>query len=212
MAISFCKKNENYTEKIIRQKQIREIKKEIFRKTIHLCTAFVPFFLDRFYWPIIILLTTVLIGYVVCEFLRIKGINVPLISKITDIASRKRDENHFVLGPVTLALGVLITSLIFPPLPAKIGILALALGDGFASLFGKIFGHVIIPFTAGKTVAGSLTCFIAIFLSTYYCSKNLVCALWVAVAGMIIEVFPIKNFDNLTIPILVAAISCFFVL
>ena len=90
--------------------------------------------------------------------------------------------------------------------------IGLALGDGLASLFGKLFGHVIIPFTSGKTVAGSLTCFIAIFLSTYCCSRNLVCALWVAVAGMIIEIFPIKNFDNLTIPILVATISCFFVL
>ena len=212
MAISFCKKNENYTEKIIRQKQIKEIKKEVFRKTIHLCTAFVPFFLERWYWLIICLLSFVLIGYIICELLRIKGITVPIISKITDIASRKRDENHFVLGPVTLALGVLVTALIFPVLPARIGILALALGDGLASLFGKLFGHVIIPFTSGKTVAGSLTCFMAIFLSTYLCSKNLVCALWVGVAGMIIEVFPIKNFDNLTLPILVAFISCFFVL
>lgn len=212
MAISFCRTNENYAEKILRQKQIREIKKEIFRKTIHLCTAFIPLFLDRFYWPIIILLSLVLVAYIICEFLRIKGITVPIISKITDIASRKRDENRFVLGPVTLALGVLITALCFPSMPAKIGILALALGDGLASLFGKVFGHVYIPLTSGKTVAGSLTCFIAIFLSTWVCSGNVVCALFVGIAGMLIEVFPMKNYDNLALPILVAFISCFFVL
>lgn len=211
MAISLCRNYGNNADKILHQKQLREIKKEIFRKTIHLCTAFVPFFLDRFYWITMLLLFFVLVGYIVCEILRLNGIIVPIISKVTDIASRKRDENHFVLGPVTLASGVLITALFFPSLAAKIGILSLALGDGLASLFGKLFGHILIPFTSGKTVAGSLTCFMAIFVSSYLCYQNLICALTLGVAGMIIEVFPIKNFDNITLPILIAFISLFFI-
>ena len=206
MAISFCRTNENYAEKILRQKQMREIKKEIFRKTIHLCTAFIPLFLDRFYWPIIILLSLVLVTYIICEFLRIKGITVPIISKITDMASRKRDENRFVLGPVTLALGVLITALCFPSMPAKIGILALALGDGLASLFGKVFGHVYIPLTSGKTVAGSLACFVAVYISCFCVCKNVLISFFVALSAMIIEVLPLKDFDNVIIPFVVGGI------
>ena len=210
MAISFCKKNGKYVDRILQQKQIKEIKKEIFRKLIHLCAAFIPFLLNIFYWPIIVLLSLVLCFYIVCEILRTKGINVPLISKITDIASRKRDENHFVLGPVTLVLGILITALCFDPLSAEIGIFALALGDGLASLFGKLFGHVHIPFTQGKTVAGSLTCFIAIYISTFLCTKNPLCALVVAFVGMVIEVFPLKNLDNIALPICTAFVAMFF--
>ena len=37
------------------------------------------------------------------------------------------------------------------------------------------------------------------------------CALTLGVAGMIIEVFPIKNFDNITLPILIAFMSLFFI-
>jgi hypothetical protein len=62
MAISLCRTYGNNADKILHQKQLREIKKEIFRKTIHLCTAFVPFFLDRFYWITIALLSFVLAG------------------------------------------------------------------------------------------------------------------------------------------------------
>lgn len=207
MAISLCKSVEKYSDRIIRQKQIKEIKKECFRKSIHLCAVFIPFFLDRFYWPIVFLLFFVLVVYIICEILRCKGKTVFLISKITDIASRKRDENHFVLGPVTLTLGILITALIFDPLPAKIGILSLALGDGLASLFGKLFGHVHIPFTSGKTVAGSLTCFIAIFLSSFLCCKNPLYALVFGFFGMVVEIFPLKNLDNIVLPVLVAFIA-----
>lgn len=211
MAVSFCKKNDNYSEKIIRQKQIKEIKKEIFRKTIHLCTAIVPFALKNFYWPTIVLLFLALILYIVCEYLRMKGKTIPVISKITDIASRKRDENHFVLGPVTLVIGILLSALIFPPIPATVGILALAFGDGLASLFGKLFGHVIIPFSHGKTVAGSLTCFIAIFITSYLTCLDPLCSLFLGVLGMVIEVFCIKDFDNIAIPVSMAFICNFFV-
>lgn len=207
MAISLCTQRGNYSERVLRQKYQNEIKKELFRKSIHLCGAFIPFFLEKFYWPIIYLLIFVLVVYSFCELLRLKGKKVPIISKITDIASRKRDENTFVLGPVTLVLGIIFTALIFEPLPAKIGILALALGDGLASLCGKLFGHVCLPFTGGKTVAGSLACFLAIFLSSYFCWKMPLCSIILGSFGMFVEILPLKNFDNVILPILVAFVA-----
>lgn len=189
------------------RKYANDIAKEVFRKGIHICTAFVPLFLKFAYVPVLILLALVLCFYTICEILRMKGKSVPIISAITQAASRQRDNNKFVLGPVTLALGVLITAIAFPLEYAKIGIYALAFGDGLASLAGKLFGHIKIPFTRGKTVVGSLTCFIAIFIATFICQGKCQFALIIAFVGMVIELFPLKDLDNLYIPIILAGLS-----
>lgn len=189
------------------RKYANDIAKEFFRKGIHICTAFVPLFLKFAYVPVLVLLSLVLCLYIICEIMRMKGKNVPIISAITQAAARKRDNNKFVLGPVTLALGVLITAIAFPLEYAKIGIYALAFGDGLASLAGKLLGHIKIPFTRGKTVVGSLTCFVAIFITTFICHKSCQLALIIAFVGMIIELFPLKDLDNLYIPIILAGLS-----
>ena len=198
------------TSGIIVRKYANSMFKELFRKSIHLCSAAVPFLLSVARIPVLCLLCAVLIFYCIAELLRLKGHSVVLVSKITEAASRKRDENRFVLGPVTLALGILISAAVFQPKPAAVGIYALAFGDGLASLAGKVFGITVIPFTAGKTVAGSLTCFAAIFLSSWAVCGSTFAALIIAVMGMFIELLPLKDFDNLIIPIVLAAASQFY--
>ena len=180
--------------------------KELLRKAIHICTAFVPLFLSFAYWPVIWILLIMVIVYTTAEFMRQRGATVPVISAITAAAARKRDENHFVLGPVTLACGVLLTALFFPPEAAAVGIFALAFGDGLASLAGKLFGRIRIPYTEGKTVAGSLTCFAAIYITTFAVTNRAFDSLVVASCGMFTELLPLKDFDNLFIPCLLAAI------
>ena len=59
----------------------------------------------------------------------------------------------------------------------------------------------MIPGTQGKTIEGSLACFLAVFLSTFCCSKNLVLSLIIAFCAMMIEVLPLKDFDNVLIPV-----------
>ena len=185
---------------IVARQRLNALFKELFRKSIHICSSFVPLFLSFAYWPVIVLLVLALIGYTVCELLRMKNINIPLISKITEIAARKRDENHFVLGPVTLVCGILLAALLLPLESARVGIFALAFGDGLASLMGKLFGKITIPGAHGKTAAGSLTCFFAVFVSTFCCCKNCFIALCVALCAMFIEILPLSDFDNLIIP------------
>ena len=126
------------------------------------------------------------------------------------VAARKRDENRFVLGPATLAVGVLLTAALFPSQPAAIGICALAFGDGLASLVGKCFGRIRIPFTGGKTVAGSLACFTAIFCSTVVLTGNPKVALGCALVGMAFELLPLRDLDNLVIPIVIASVCQFY--
>ena len=190
----------NTVEGIIARQRLNAIFKELFRKSIHICSSFVPLFLGFAYWPVIALLILAIVVYTISELLRAKGINIPLISKITEIAARKRDENRFVLGPVTLACGILIAALLLPLDCARVGIFALAFGDGFASLMGKLFGKITIPGAHGKTAAGSLTCFFAVFISTFCCCGNCLVSLITALCAMFIEVLPLSDFDNLIIP------------
>ncbi len=182
-------------------KDSRTILKEVFRKSIHLCSSLIPFFLAAFYWYTIFGLIAVVILYYFCELARLEGHPVPLISLITETAARQRDEYKFVLGPVTLVFGILLAALMLPLPCARVGIFALAFGDGLASLAGKLFGRIKIPFTGGKTLEGSLTCFTAVFISTYIISRQPLVSLLVAFVTMIIEMLPLGDWDNLIIPL-----------
>ena len=184
--------------------------KEIFRKSIHLCAAFVPFFLGRFYKATMALLLAAAALYSIAQFLSLRGVRVPLVSEITDMAARERDRGKFVLGPLTLVLGIFLCALLLEPRAAAAGIMALAFGDGLASLAGKFLGNLHIPYTGGKTCAGSLMCLTAIFVSSFCVLGSARTALATALCGMVLEALPLKDFDNLLIPITLGAIAQFF--
>ncbi|MBO4532693.1 MAG: phosphatidate cytidylyltransferase [Treponema sp.] len=181
-------------------KDSKTILKELFRKSIHICCSVVPWFLANYYWYTVYGLYIIVSMYYFCEIARLEGHPVPVVSLITETASRQRDECKFVLGPVTLVLGIVFAALVLPLPCAKIGIFALAFGDGLASLGGKLFGRVKLPYTGGKTLEGSLTCFTAVFISTFIVSGHWVVSLIVAFVAMLIEMFPLGDWDNMIIP------------
>lgn len=145
-----------------------------------------------------------LVFYIVAETLRIRGIYVPVISRVTAIAARKRDQGKFVLGPVTLSIGILLALFLFQPQASCLGIMALAFGDGIASLAGKLFGRREIPWTGGKTFEGSVACFIAVFLSSFLILRDLPSAFALALFAAVIELLPLGDFDNIVIPVCIA--------
>ncbi|HOS30382.1 MAG TPA: phosphatidate cytidylyltransferase, partial [Treponemataceae bacterium] len=57
--------------------------------------------------------------------------------------------------------------------------------------------------------AGSVTCFAAIFVATFFITQDSELSLVIACAGMLIEVLPLKDFDNLLIPIALASLAQF---
>ena len=187
----------------------KDILKEIFRKSIHLISAIIPFLLKIAYWPVIIGFMIIVVLYYFCELLRLEGHPVPLISLITNTAARKRDEGKIVLGPITLVFGILFAALVLPLDYAKVGIYALSFGDGLASLVGKLCGKHKIPKAGGKTVEGSLACFLAVFISTFCVTRKIAVSLLVAFLAMIIEVLPLADFDNMMIPIAIGSFYMF---
>lgn len=183
------------------------MEKEIVRKSIHLLIASIPLMASINISITIGLLTAGTIIYSYSETLRCSGSPVFIISNITMIAARERDRNRFVLGPVTLGLGALLTLLLYPNPAATIGIYALAFGDGLSSIFGKLFGKHTMPLFKSKTYAGSLTCLIAVFLTSYAVCGNPVKSLIIALGATFIEALPLKDFDNLLIPVGSAALA-----
>ena len=182
--------------------------KELFRKSIHLCAGLVPLFAKIMGAPAVCaLLALAIAAYSLCEALRLRGVKVPLVSKITAYAARERDGGHFVLGPVTLAAGALGSLLVFPLGYASAGIFALAFGDGTASIAGKLFGKRRLPGAAAKTLEGSLACFCAVLLSSLAVTRNFFHSLFLALTAAVVEAIPLKDFDNLIIPLLVSFLA-----
>jgi phytol kinase len=174
---------------------------EVVRKALHLLIAFVPLLAGVDLRVTMMLLAGGTLFYVFAERLRIEGRPVLVISDLTVIASRERDRSRFVLGPVTLGIGAMLSLLLYPSTAAAIAIYALAFGDGFASLAGKLFRSPSIPFTRNKTLAGTAACFIAVLLGTWKLTGRLSIAFAVAAAATMLELIPIRDFDNLILPV-----------
>ena len=178
-----------------------EIRTELFRKGIHIMVALVPAAAAINLLITQILLAAAVILYSVCETYRINGRTIILISGITASAARKRDDGRFVLGPVTLAVGALLALMLYPSSAAAVAIYALAFGDSAASLMGKLFGRITLPGLGDKTFEGSFACLTAVFASTFLVFPNVRGAFAVAVTAALIELIPIKDLDNLLIPV-----------
>jgi dolichol kinase len=145
-----------------------KLKKEFFRKTIHIMAFFIPYFYYFHQQATMTMLLSVTLVYFISEVLRTKlNIYLPLISDITMISSREmdRDQGKIILGPITLSIGIFLSLTFFDYRSAVIAIYALAFGDGVASLFGGIIGGWKIPLTFGKTFSGSFGCFAVLSLT-----------------------------------------------
>lgn len=178
-----------------------DIRTELLRKSIHMMIAFVPAFAKYNISLTMMILASGVVFYTYTEMLRMQGRSSGVITRITVAASRKRDHNGFVLGPVTLGIGTMLALMLYPEPAAAIAIYALAFGDGFSSLFGKIFGKIHIPYTGGKTFAGSFACLISVFIIGYSISRSLTASILIAFTATFLEVIPAKDFDNIIIPV-----------
>jgi dolichol kinase len=189
--------------------ELQEIKTELVRKSMHFLIALSPGMaaLNR---PLTVaLLMAGTLFYALVETLRLSGVEVPLVSSLTSMASRPRDRDRFVLGPVTLGLGALLALLLYPSPAASIGIYALAFGDGFASLIGKTFGRLRPAFMLGKSIEGSLACFCAGFVTAYGVSRRFTVALVAALVAALVEALPLEDYDNLALPVSVGFVAQF---
>jgi len=179
---------------------IARVQGEFVRKSLHLLIAIVPVLASANLPATLALLAFGTLFYAFAESSRRHGNPIMVVSDLTIIASREKDSAGFVLGPVTLGLGAMISLLLYPEPSASIAIYALAFGDGLAALAGRVVGGPRIPLLRGKTFAGSLACFAAVFVMAYHVSRRPTESLIIAVAATVLEAIPTGNFDNIIIP------------
>jgi dolichol kinase len=183
-----------------------EARTEMVRKAIHFSIALSPGMAAINYPLTVLVLMAGVLGYTFMEVLRLSGVRIPVVSTLTAMASRPKDIGVFVLGPVTLGIGALLTLLLFPSPAACIGIYALAFGDGFAGLVGKLFGRIRPAFLFGKSLEGSAACFTATFVSAYLVSHNSAVSVAAAVTAMAVEALPLEDYDNISLPLIVGVV------
>jgi dolichol kinase len=186
---------------------INRIYKELFRKAVHSLIAFVPLLAAINLSITFIALLGGICVYIISELIRINGQKNFLIARITRLAARQPNSKKIITGPITLACGALFSLLLFPPEAARIAILALAFGDGIASIAGQQFASIEIPYTRGKTLAGSFACFIVIYLLAFRATLSMPAAFIIASGGTLVEALPIKEFDNIALPLTVGGLA-----
>jgi len=179
---------------------------ELVRKSLHMLIAFVPSIASAAgVEAALALLSLGTVVFALAEYLRLNGHQVAVITPLTVLASRKRDHGRFVLGPVTLAVGAMLSLLLYPSVAAALAIYALAFGDGIASLFGRAFGQTRI--IAGKTVEGSLACFATVWFVALMVTGRMEIAMAIAVTATVLEALPTDDLDNVILPVGVGLVA-----
>ena len=181
---------------------------ELARKSLHLLIALVPALAALNRSNTALLLMGGILFYTWAEGMRFLGFSLPVISRVTAAVLRKRELGRFALAPVTLGLGALLALLIFPPNVAAAAIYALAFGDSVSSLVGKSLGRIRPAFLAGKSIEGSIACFTTSTLAAFLVFKNWKTALIVGVASMLVDALPLREFDNLLLPLAAGLGAC----
>ncbi len=172
------------------------------REAIHISGLLVPFiciyFLTPFMAAFLIFIATSV--YVISEFARVEGINLPVISAITRQAATKPEIHEFVTTPIFFATGIMLALLSFPSPINYASIAIFTLGDGTATLFGRKLGRTVFPLNKGKRIEGTVFGFIFALLGALLFVSHLEALIGAAV-GMLAEALPTPINDNLTIPL-----------
>ncbi len=179
----------------------QELRTEFIRKSIHILIALVPTLAALLgTGPTIALLGGGIVFYTYAEYERKRGHSIPLITRITRAAARDTDTEGIILGPITLGIGAMISLLLYPEPASVIAIYSLAFGDGISSIAGKLFGRRRISYFQGKTLEGSLACFTVVFYIVYFTAGEVVPSFVIAAVAMLLEAVPVKDLDNIILP------------
>jgi len=176
------------------------VRHELFRKGIHICAVVVPLIAGWNRPFALWLVSSVTLLFVLSEVFRLLGVALPVFSFVTWRSMRAGEARGIVLGPLLYGLGIWLVLRFFPLPAATVGILTLAVGDGVASIMGRMFGKTPLLHNPAKTFVGSLSLFgVGAIVAMFYVSVPW--ALAVGLAVSLLESLPIGAFDNLLLPL-----------
>lgn len=202
------------------------ISKKLSRKIIHIGTG--PIFVlcwmlfpdnnfSRYLAAIVPLLITI-------QFFLI-GIGLIKDQASVDAMSRSGDPQEILKGPFFYGIAFVVITILFWK-DSPIGIIALMIlsgGDGFADIVGRRIQSLPLKWSPGKSLAGTIAMFLGgtifsivvliIFnmtgIMTLNFSQIIPRILFLNIIATIVESLPIKDWDNITVPVVVILIGLF---
>jgi glycerol-3-phosphate acyltransferase PlsY len=184
--------------------------KELKRKCIHLIGLLIPicyyFFREEDKFIAVIILFTLTAIYFSIELLRLTNKKAQKYFLTHFSSFLRTHEKQHITGTAYYLLSAFLSVLFFEKELAIACLSFLVLGDMFAALIGKKFGHTKI--WANKSMEGSLACFaaclvIGLFVAWLFPAHlTLQIVVIGALAATIVELLPLGIDDNLTIPLI----------
>ncbi len=141
-------------------------------------------------------LTALTALYVASELVRVRGGTVPMITTFTLRMSRASEKTRFISQPVYLAVGIILTLIIFPKPVAYASIAIIAVGDPIAAYVGERIGRLHV---GRKTLEGFAAGLIASALVASVVVPPLLAVVG-STAAMLLELSGVFE-DNLIMPI-----------
>lgn len=174
------------------------MKRELYRKLIHFMGVPLPFLAAINRDVIFFTLLGLIVLYSFSEALRFVGVHFPLISHVTLRARRLSEFRGFILGPVSLTVGILACVLLFRPQVYIPALLIVCVSDSVSALIGVKYGkHQIV---LRRTLEGTAAFYVsALFILVFFLPPGSV--LLIALVPTLIELFSPHNLDNLFVPL-----------
>jgi len=183
-----------------------KVRREIFRKSLHLPGLLVPVAARYSLALTLSVLTALCLLYLLSESFRLKQKNtLPVFGPLGAALTRSTDLDW---APVMLAIGLGAAALLFPFRAAMAGTILVCVSDGMAAIVGMSWGERRWPWS-NKTYLGSAM-FLAsalLFLPALISWKS---TLLIALGATMIESLSAKGIDNLLLPIFGAWLAAYF--
>ncbi|KAN0033413.1 hypothetical protein ACTA71_002840 [Dictyostelium dimigraforme] len=139
------------------------------------------------------------------------GVGLIKDKELVNVVCRSESCSDLLYGPVCYgSIITFLTMFYWVNYISIISICVLCFGDGFAAIIGKQFGKIKLPYNENKSIIGSISFFIFSFIGSLIFLKlfesklgnlNSQYILVVCLVSALVESLPLKEYDNLSIPI-----------
>ncbi|MDO8461355.1 MAG: hypothetical protein Q7S98_00690 [Deltaproteobacteria bacterium] len=180
--------------------QAKQIFEEAPRKLVHLSGLLLLPFLFRFSLFVVWGLAAASVFYLIVELLRIRRKEIRFVSQWVHACKRASEMKTISWAAPLLAVGIMLSISFFIYPATACGLIHACLADTAAALVGRRWGETKIFYSSHKSYLGSAAYFTTALLATLFYVPFWI-ALPLAVIGMVLESFPIRDWDNFLIPL-----------
>ncbi len=179
-------------------------RREIVRKALHALGCIWAVW--GYFWPALTIVGLGLFSvlYLVYEALRLRNRSVSVVEWFGAGIRRPREKDRLALGPLALALGIMLCFAVFEPRVACGAVLAVCGCDCAAGVAGALWGVHPLPGFPAKSVEGTVAGFVVAFLACVGITGLLPGAVAAAVAS-VAEALPLDELDNVVVPVATAS-------